>query len=311
MISDPETTFAGKPVQPYRPGSSIVNAAAAAWRLSIDYDAHEEGETFPDLLARFLADPLSGEVTTLVIGDWGGAGMGNDSAPVVEALVGAHERLPHLAALFIGEMVSEESEISWIHLSDLSPLWTAYPALQHLRIRGGEGLSLGTMKLAHLKSLVIESGGLAAEVVEEVGGADLPELEYLEIWLGDDGYGATTRPEDLAPILSGNKFPKLQHLGLRDSCIADEVAAAVAGAPVMQRIATLDLSLGNLSDTGAKALLASPYLKRLAFLDIHFHYVSEAVTDQLRRLVPRLNADDRREADEDGDETYRYVAVSE
>jgi hypothetical protein len=311
MISQHETEFAGKRIQPYDGQSRIENPEETAYHFSIDYDAHEDGATFPDLFARFLGDPLARHATALVVGDWGGAGMGNASEPVVEALVAARDKLPKLTALFIGEMISEESEISWIHLSDLSPLWNAYPQLEHFRVRGGEGLSLGTLKLACLKSLVIESGGLAGEVVREVGAAELRELQQLELWLGDDGYGATTRPEDLVPILSGQKFPKLRYLGLRDSCIADEVAAAVAIAPVMQRITTLDLSLGTLTDEGAKALLASPYLGRLSLLDIHHHYVSEALSDQLRKTGVLLNADDRREPDEYRGEIHRYVSVAE
>ncbi len=310
MISH-ETTFAGRTVQPYDGKTRIENPEGNAFRLSIDYEAHEEGATFPDLLARFLADPLSQHVSALVVGSWGGAFEGNGSMPVVEALAAACERLPKLTALFLGDIISEECEISWINLSDLSPLWVAYPQLEYFRVRGGEGLSLGAMRLAHLKSLVVESGGLAADVVREVGAAELPELEQLELWLGTDQYGATTRPEDLAPILSGRSFPKLRYLGLRDSCIADEVAAAVAAAPVMQQIATLDLSLGTLTDIGAKALLASPYLKRLKLLDIHHHFVSEAVVQQLDQVGIGLIAGDRQEPDEYHGELHRYVAVGE
>jgi hypothetical protein len=309
MISEHETVFAGKSIEPYDGKTRVENPAVAAYRLSIDYESQEDGATFPDLLARLLADPLSQQATALVVGSWGD--VSNDSTVVVEALVAACEKLPKLTALFIGEIISEECEISWIQQSDLSALWEAYPGLEHFRVRGGGGLSLGAMRLAHLKSLVVESGGLAAEVVREIGAADLPELEHLEVWLGDDGYGASTEPADLAPILSGARFPRLKYLGLRDSCIADQVAVAVAGAPVMQRIATLDLSLGTLTDEGAKTLLASPYLKQLKLLDIHHHYVSEAVVDQLRRTGIQINADDSKEPDEYRGQIYRYVSVSE
>jgi hypothetical protein len=311
MISEHDEMFAGKSIREYESENGIVNPSDTAYRISIDFDAHDEGSTFPDLFARYLADPLARQTTALVIGDWGGASMGNNSTPVIEALVAASEKLLNLTALFIGDMISEESEISWIQLTDMSPLWDAYPLLEHFRVRGGEGLTLGRLRLPHLKSLVIESGGLNAEVVREVGAAELPELEHLEIWLGDDGYGATTEPADLAPILSGTKFPKLNYLGLRDSCIADDVAAAVAIAPVMRQIATLDLSLGTLTDMGAQALLASPYLKRLTLLDLHFHYISDAVVDQLKRTGIEVNIDDRQEGYTYKDEIQRYVSVSE
>ena len=49
MISH-ETTFAGRTVQPYDGKTRIENPEGNASRLSIDYEAHEEGATFPDLL---------------------------------------------------------------------------------------------------------------------------------------------------------------------------------------------------------------------------------------------------------------------
>ena len=82
--------------------------------------------------------------------------------------------------------------------------------------------------------------------------------------------------EDLAPILAGARLPALKHLGLRDAEIADEVAAALAGAPVVARLETLDLSLGTLSDAGAAALLAGQPLTHLRKLDLHHHFLSDA-----------------------------------
>lgn len=86
---------------------------------------------------------------------------------------------------------------------------------------------------------------------------------------------------------------------------------AVAGSPVLEQIDTLDLSLGALTDDGAKALLASSSLKRLKLLDLHYHYLSEAMVDQLLKTGMRINADERREPDEYHGQIYRYVAVGE
>jgi hypothetical protein len=86
------------------------------------------------------------------------------------------------------------------------------------------------------------------------------------------------------------------------------VAAAIADAPVLGRIAILDLSLGTLSDQGAKAILASPYLKQLKLLDLHHHYISEAAQKQLQSIGIHVNLDDPKEAESLDD---RYVAVGE
>ena len=51
-------------------------------------------------------------------------------------IAAAKAKLPDLAALFVCDIMSEESEISWQHTSDVAPLLKAYPNLQHLRVRG-------------------------------------------------------------------------------------------------------------------------------------------------------------------------------
>jgi hypothetical protein len=80
---------------------------------------------------------------------------------------------------------------------------------------------------------------------------------------------------------------------------------------VLQRIRSLDLSLGTLSDAGAGALLASPAVARLERLDVHHHYCSPAVVARLEGLGISVDASEPQEADESGGEVYRYVAVSE
>jgi len=162
-----------------------------------------------------------------------------------------------------------------------------------------------------LKSLIIQSGGLGANVVREVAAADLPELEHLELWLGEENYGGDATVADLAPVLDGGLFPKLKYLGLRDSQIADQIARAVATAPVVERIRVLDLSLGALTDEGAAALLDSPAIARLEKLDVHHHYCSEEMTAKLQSLGVEVDASEREEPDVYGDEVWRYVAVGE
>jgi predicted DNA-binding WGR domain protein len=280
-----------------------------AYRLRLDYDDFEAKSQLTDVLATFLADPAAASADALVLGCW--SFEGDDSAALVEALVAARDQLPNLRALFLGDITYEEQEISWIHQTDVSPLFEAYPKLEHFRVRGGEGLTLGRLRHANLKALVIETGGLPTAVVREVAAAELPKLEHLELWLGDEGYGGDAAVEDLAPILSGKQFPKLRYLGLRDSAKADEVAAAVAKAPVLKKVKVLDLSLGNLSDAGAEALAASPLVAKLEKLDIHHHYVSPAVVKKLKALGPQVNAGDVKKPDEYDDEVVRYIAVAE
>ena len=340
------TQFAGLTVRDFEPGTPLLPGVNVAYRLGIDYDTYYESQpaapvvnqstglwqkaktlfggageqpaapqddasAFMKLWRQFLADPNAASVEAVVISDWGGAGEGEGPDEVVKALVEAKAQLPMLRALFMGEMTMEESEISWIQQTDLSPLWGAYPGLEHVQVRGGENLSLGDLNLPSLETLILESGGLPAEVVEQICAADLPQLRHLELWLGSDNYGGTTSLDDLAPILSGEVFTGLDYLGLRDCEYADQLAGALSQSPVVAALKSLDLSLGNLSDEGAEALLRSPDLQQLAKLDLHYHFLSDGMSARFENLPIEVDLSDQQEADDDGDEVYRYIAVSE
>jgi hypothetical protein len=311
-IDEHATHFAGKPVQDWEPEMAIADPGGTIYRISLSYEEADEGGRWTDKFSTFLSDPAAREITGIVVGTWDTTGASEqDVNEVVEALVVARDRLPNLRAIFLGDIISEECEISWIQQSDVSPLFDAYPALEHFCVRGAERLRLGSPRLAHLKSLVLQSGGLPAAVVREVAAAELPELEHLELWLGTEDYGADATIEDLEPILAGNVFPRLRYLGLRDSDIADVIAAAVARALVTERIKVLDLSLGTLSDVGAMDLLQSPAIRRLERLDIHHHYCSAEMVAQLKGLGIDVDAGESQEPDEFNGESWRYVAVGE
>jgi predicted DNA-binding WGR domain protein len=282
------------------------------YRLALTYDEdYEERKSLTDKLAAFLAEPAAEQAQGLVIGHWGGVdSVDESSAPIVEALVAARDKLPNLKHLFLGDIVTEENEVSWIQQSDVSPLFEAYPQLEEFRVRGGNGLSFGTLKHKNLKTLAVETGGLPVNVLREVCAAKLPALEHLELWLGEEHYGWNGTVEDVKPLLSGKLFPKLRYLGLRDSAIADDVAAAVAKAPILTKIRVLDLSLGNLSDAGARALLGSPDVAKLEKLDIHHHFVSDNVVAQLKALRIEVDASEHMKP-WDFDPDYRYIAVGE
>jgi hypothetical protein len=301
----------GKPIEEYDPEVGILHPTDIAYRLSIDYDSEY---TILDLFSKFAADPNAGKVTHLVFGLWNNDGCGS-SEELVEAIVNA--KLANLSALFLGDIIQEESEISWIVQCNLSALFQAYPQLNYLKIRGNDGLSLGEMKLDKLKTLIIEAGGLSLNVIKEVFHAQLPELEYLELWLGDSEYGGDATPEDLEPLLNGSLFPELQYLGLRNSAIADQVGVAVANAAIVKRLKIIDLSLGNLGDVGATALLASPLLTNLEKLDLHHHYISDELTQKLNELGIVVDTSELQEpyrygnGIDDAEEEHRYIMASE
>lgn len=298
-INEHVSTFAGLPVREW-PGDGGLAEGPAAWRLA---PGEEAG---PEDFARLLAELATHtSVEALVVGDWGEP---YENPAPIDAIVAAAPRMPDLRALFLGEMTFEECEISWIKLGDVGPLFAAFPALEVLRVRGADGLRMPEVHHAALRELAFESGGLPREVVAGVGASHFPALRHLELWLGTPSYGGDTRVEDLAGVLSGERLPALRHLGLRNAEIADDVAAALATAPVVARLTGLDLSLGLLSGTGVEALLSGQSLAGLERLDLHHHVVSEEMLARLTAALPGVVLDT---GDSQLAETHRYVAVGE
>ncbi|MFD4374273.1 STM4015 family protein [Streptomyces sp. NPDC058486] len=295
--------------------AELPDAAAVAWRLSSPTYRDADEESWDAVFARFLKTVETGRVRAIVVGGWEDA-YDTSSAAIVTALIGANDRLTALEAVFLGDMTFEDCEISWIVQSDVTPLLAAYPALREFGVRGGNGLAFPSVRHTGLETLVVETGGLGAEVVRGIAGSDLPALENIELWLGTDEYGGDSSPGDLAPLLSGETFPALRSLGLCNSVVQDQVAAAVAGAPVVARLERLDLSMGVLTDEGAAALLDGQPLTHLRELDLEHHYLSEPMRERLTAaLVPhgvRVVLDDPQSPEDDGDgDVWRYVAIAE
>jgi hypothetical protein len=294
-------TFAGLPVVRWDEGNPD-DPSAVAWSLSSDYGSQK----IPSVVEELFGRTGPGGPTALIIQDWGDP----QASPFpLEVLTADPGRFRNLRALFLGEMTGDQCEISWIKQDDITPLLTAFPELTHLWVRGADGLGLTPVRHENLRQLVLQSGGLPASVVRAVAACDLPALEHLELWLGVDEYGGDAVADDLAPILSGRSLPSLKSLGLRNAEIADEIAAAVAAAPVVARLNVLDLSMGALSDTGAEALLTGQPLTHLLRLDLSHHFMSPELAQRFVEELPTVVVDVSEEQQEE--EWGRYTAVSE
>ncbi len=304
-------SYAGLPVIEVVPDEDeeIPDPASVALRISSGWDDYDIDAAFDTL----LKGVETAKVPALVIGGWEEC-YGTSSERIVGLLADNAARFPGLRSLFVGAISSDEAEISWIQQSDVTPLLEAFPWLERLEVRGGTGLVLRPVRHESLRMLRLETGGLPAEVVRAVGACDLPALEHLDLWLGESNYGGNATIADLAPILSGERLPALRHLGLQDSEIQDEIAVAVASAPVVARLESLALSMGTLTDAGAEALLGGQPLTHLRTLDLHHHFLTDAMVDRVTEALPGVEVDlsKQEEAEDDGDgEVWRYVAVSE
>jgi len=302
-VSQNAGTFIGKRVVDYDPEKDAKTDVI--YRFRSDWDGNE---VIPNLES-FLATDAAPAATGIIIGAWHGDDPEVTSADVIEVLVKGKDRLPNLAAVYIGDITSEENEMSWINQSDISPLLKAFPKLQLLRSRGGQGLELKTPEHANLRALALETGGMDVSVVRSVCTSNFPNLEYLELWLGTDQYGGNTSIADLQPILAGQLFPKLKYLGLRNYDQVDALAGVVVNSPLLSRIETLDLSLGVLTDEGARALLMLPLNTTLKKLNLHYNYISADLIKELKAL-PLVVDVSKPSHMEDNDE-WRFVAVGE
>lgn len=182
-------------------------------------------------------------------------------------------------------------------------------------MRGGTGLRFPPLKHESLRALVIESGGLPAEVIRGVLDSELPALDRLELWLGVSAYGGDATVADLQPLLSGTRFPGLLHLGLRNSELQNEIATAIASAPVVAQLRTLDLSSGTMGDEGAAALLEGQPLTHLDAVDLHHHFLTEPMERRVREALEphgvRVDLSDRNTPWGDRGVEGRYTTVAE
>ncbi|HKX62861.1 MAG TPA: STM4015 family protein [Verrucomicrobiae bacterium] len=296
-------TFIGQRVVDYDPEKPVKTDVIYRFRSNWD-----EANIIPHL-EHFLATNAAAEAVGIVIGAWHGDDPEKTPESVFEVLTKGRDRLPKLAALYVGDVTSEENEMSWIKQTDLSPLLQAFPKLQLLRSRGGDGLQLTAPRHDQLRALALETGGLDVSVIRSICTSQFPSLEYLELWLGTDEYGANHTVADLQPILSGRLFPKLKYLGLRNSHLADELAGVVVNSPILQQIETLDLSLGVLTDEAGSALLNLPASPTLKKLNLHYNYFSPEMVRKLKALP--LTVDASKPSDMEDDDEWRFVAVGE
>ncbi|GHH93980.1 STM4015 family protein [Streptomyces capillispiralis] len=310
------TRFHGLPVHHFdggedqeRPGRDLPAPASVAWRLAADWEV-----PFEKRWGAFLDEVCTEEVAALVIGAWWQEWDEDGIDSCLDLLTAEAHRFPRLRAVFLADVESEETEISWIKQGDVSRVPRAWPGLYELGLRGADDLVIEPLRHESLRRLRIECGGLPPEPVRALAACDLPALHHLELWLGTSWYGGDCAPEDVRALLAAlGRCPGLRHLGLCNSDIQDEIAAAVAAAPVVAGLDSLDLSMGTLGDEGAAALLSGQPLTHLRAFDLGHHYMSEPMTRRVRGtlgphiadlgLTPAPRSTHRPEA--------RYVAVGE
>src|SRR5215213_45352 len=113
-INEHIAAFAGKRVADWEPGDPIGDPEQIIHRISISWDESEAGGGWVDKFARFLEAPNSNLATGIVVGPWEEMGEQEVASGIIDAIADANTRLPRLNAIFFGDIIVEESEISWI-----------------------------------------------------------------------------------------------------------------------------------------------------------------------------------------------------
>lgn len=280
LISENLSIFNGKPVIDFDPEKGI-QTTENIYRLRLDFDTYDNGIRIEQHLKQLCDDPKIAAIKELVIGSWG---YDSDSSKLVEAIVEHKDKLINLTHLMIGDITYSENEMSWIQQSNLTPAIEALPNLTYLCTRGGAGIAFENLSHSKLQTLIVQTGGLGSYAVKQILAAKLPELEHLELWTGQENYGFDGKIEDYKPLLTEKIFPKLTHIGFRNSLIADEFAVALKDSYLLDQLETLDFSLGALGNVGGQALIDNPKIQNLKKLNIKNPFMKKELVETIKNL---------------------------
>jgi uncharacterized protein (TIGR02996 family) len=196
-------------------------------------------------------------------------------------------------------------QISWHHTGNLAALWKRVPKLKTFEIESGE-FEVGELDAPSLERAVFITGGLTQSCGRDILAGKLPNLRHLEVYFGDENYGASCAADDVVPFLARTDLPRLEYLGLKNAAFQDDLVRLLAGARLLASVKTLDLSKGVLTDDGARMLLGlKRELANVECLDLRENFLSLEVAKTLAGLCPRVLTDNQKTSD------YRYVSIAE
>lgn len=317
MYFEPVEIWGNRLVEDYDPLYSPVDMVNTVYRVR---ESWERKLTFKQLLRAFAREPELEEVTALVLGNWGLFNVNEPSCDVAFELYKLRGKMPRLTALFVGDISGEEAELSWIRQWEWGGVINAYPELEEVVIRGGNGLHLAGISHENLESLTIQSAGIEDHALKGLANIWAPKLEKLELWLGQgsemSGGDDSERVELLRPLFWGHAqragrsgVPALTTLGLCNCGWIDDLLEDIKRAPLMSRIKHLDLRRGTLEDRGLESLLESPWFLRLETLWLEGNYIHDMdLVEKLRSLGPQVILGEQRPVEH---ADWRFVEVWE
>jgi uncharacterized protein (TIGR02996 family) len=294
------------------PAGAEGRELSVTWRLGfmravrVGRDSWDSKVEVGPTLRHLLTQAAAREVERLTIGLCGEPG----DTSLQEAVDVLTDLAPaSLRELFLGDFEYPDlSDISGVSVGDLDGLGRALPRLERLRLRGGSA-ELGRLDFPNLREFTFETGGLSAESITAITRARWPALERLELWFGDENYGAEGDLDSLQPLLDATGLPALRHLGLVNSGFIGAHLEALARSTVLPQLRSLDLSRGTLDDVSAETLRRfADRFRHLEHLDVTRSYLTPRGMWLVRQVVPGAVCSGQQDA---GPEDERYVAVGE
>ena len=222
-------------------------------------------------------------------------------------------KLASIRRLTVGEYDYEDQEITWVKVGNVGRLWPVLPNLEYLKVRGG-GIALGKAEHDKLQALHLETAGLPKDAVKSLAAAKFPNLVTLDAWIGNEErseeHGEHSDIDDLKPMLSGAGLPKVKHLGLKNCDYQDDIAVALATAPIVAQLDSLDLSMGVMAEAGARAIIEhSGHFAHLKKLILDDNCIDDAEVAALQeKFGDKVEIGDQEPSEDEDD---RYISVSE
>ena len=278
------------------------------------FTEYDDGNKISDLIEKYLEKHNTYDNKELIIGYWEDAWEDDSEVSgIVETIVKNKDKFKSLESVYFGDMDSEECEISWIVNTNLAPLVNELK-LKSFTAKGGNDLRFENMRSESLKELIIISGGTNKKTIQDIINADIPNLEKLELYLGDSNYGFDAEIEDLKPFMQRERFPKLKYLGIKNSEIQDEICNEIFKSNILEGLEVLDMSYGTLSDKGADIIIENiDKLKNLKEFNIEYNFISEDLLMKLENKLEKLNIKYLTSQEDvyDMDEEYRSPFITE
>lgn len=274
-------------------------------RIQSEYDAEV---STAQLLGELLDHPSARFLQELTVGLASSDGE-NEYQSVIDALV-EKKRPETLRTLFLGDFeYPDETEMSWSHIGDASPLWAVFPHLRKVIFQSGT-MTLGKIDLSELREFSARSGGLAGDAIKSIVNAKWPKIERLEVWFGSDNYGAEGNLEMIQPILDARGLGNLKHLGLMNAEFTDEIAAALPKSKILKQLESVDLSMGCMTKAGVDAIVAAKdAFKHLKVLSVEDNAIGDGEGDALNGVCKEVRIGDQ--SPDRVDEDSRYTSVGE